>query len=138
MPREAVGETFLRGLQVTDANGTVQFTTLYPGWYSGRVNHIHMKVHVGGTATVAAYDESGSHVAHTGQIFFPQDVNDVVAQVSPYTSNRNRYTSNAQDHVYTSESGSLSQLVLTGNPNDGFSGSITLGVDPGVLSRAAI
>jgi hypothetical protein len=24
---------FLRGYQMTDGNGTVQFTTIYPGWY---------------------------------------------------------------------------------------------------------
>jgi len=124
------GATFLRGLQITDPSGAVQFTTLYPGWYTGRVNHIHLKVHVGGIASSAAYDEAGSHVAHTGQVFFPQDVNDQIAQISPYSTNRNPYTSNAQDHVYTGEGGSFSQLVLSGNPSDGFTGSITLGVDP--------
>src|SRR4029079_13300775 len=30
------GQTWLRGYQVTDSNGLVQFTTIYPGWYSGR------------------------------------------------------------------------------------------------------
>jgi protocatechuate 3,4-dioxygenase beta subunit len=124
------GETFLRGVQITDADGTVQFTALYPGWYTGRVNHIHLKVHVGDSASPAAYDETGSHVAHTGQMFFPQDVNDQVAQLSPYVSNRNPYTTNAQDRVYTSQNGSASQLALTGNPTDGFSGSLTLSVDP--------
>ena len=39
-----IGLKFLRGYQVTDANGTVQFTTIYPGWYSGRTVHIHYKV----------------------------------------------------------------------------------------------
>ncbi|MEH2180473.1 dioxygenase family protein [Nostoc sp.] len=27
-----VGQKFLRGYQVSNANGTVQFTTIYPGW----------------------------------------------------------------------------------------------------------
>jgi protocatechuate 3,4-dioxygenase beta subunit len=40
------GETFLRGAQVTDRDGTVEFTTIYPGGYSGRTVHIHAKVHV--------------------------------------------------------------------------------------------
>jgi protocatechuate 3,4-dioxygenase beta subunit len=124
------GQTFLRGVQITDSDGTVQFTTMYPGWYPGRVNHIHMKVHIGGAGTRSAYDESGSHVAHTGQMFFPQDVNDAVAQISPYTSNHNPYTTNARDHVYIAQSGSLSQLALTGNPSDALGGSLTLGVDP--------
>src|SRR5687768_7221316 len=39
-----VGKKFLRGYQVTDAKGSVQFTTIYPGWYRGRTVHIHFKV----------------------------------------------------------------------------------------------
>jgi protocatechuate 3,4-dioxygenase beta subunit len=34
---------FLRGYQVTDANGIARFTTIYPGWYSGRTVHIHVR-----------------------------------------------------------------------------------------------
>lgn len=37
------GETFLRGYQVTDENGTARFTTIYPGWYQGRAVHIHLR-----------------------------------------------------------------------------------------------
>jgi protocatechuate 3,4-dioxygenase beta subunit len=35
---------FLRGYQVTDANGAVTFRTIFPGWYRGRAIHIHLKV----------------------------------------------------------------------------------------------
>jgi hypothetical protein len=41
-------ETFLRGSQRTDAAGTCQFLTIWPGWYSGRTIHIHVIVHLGG------------------------------------------------------------------------------------------
>src|ERR687891_1905148 len=37
---------FLRGYQMTDNKGTVQFTTIYPGWYEGRAIHIHDKVRI--------------------------------------------------------------------------------------------
>lgn len=37
-------ETFMRGGQVTDANGMVAFETIFPGWYDPRVTHIHIKV----------------------------------------------------------------------------------------------
>jgi protocatechuate 3,4-dioxygenase beta subunit len=30
------GDAFLRGYQMTDSSGLVQFTTIHPGWYSGR------------------------------------------------------------------------------------------------------
>lgn len=42
------GDTLLRGLQTTDANGRATFTTVYPGWYSGRATHIHVEVTVNG------------------------------------------------------------------------------------------
>ena len=42
----ADGETFLRGAQVTNAQGIAEFLTIYPGWYQGRTVHIHAKVHL--------------------------------------------------------------------------------------------
>src|SRR5207244_2699335 len=39
-----VGKKFLRGYQVTDAEGLVRFTTIYPGAYPGRAVHIHFKI----------------------------------------------------------------------------------------------
>jgi hypothetical protein len=41
-----VGKTYLRGYQVTDANGEVEFTTIFPGWYPGRTCHFHFQVYV--------------------------------------------------------------------------------------------
>ena len=37
-------ESYLRGVQVTDSNGQVTFTTIFPGCYSGRFPHIHVEV----------------------------------------------------------------------------------------------
>jgi protocatechuate 3,4-dioxygenase beta subunit len=54
--------TFMRGVQRTDANGLAIFRTAYPGWYTGRAVHIHVKVHVAG------------NVVHTGQLYFPAAV----------------------------------------------------------------
>jgi protocatechuate 3,4-dioxygenase beta subunit len=81
---------FLRGRQVTNASGEVTFTSIFPGWYSGRAPHIH--VHV--------YSASGSSLLVT-QIAFPTDVCDAV-----YTTATNYYTrgkqdtSNARDGVF--------------------------------------
>ncbi len=41
-----VGLTYLRGYQIADANGEVEFLTAFPGWYPGRVCHIHFQVFV--------------------------------------------------------------------------------------------
>ncbi len=40
------GLTYLRGYQMTDANGEVNFVTIFPGWYTGRICHIHFQVYV--------------------------------------------------------------------------------------------
>lgn len=40
------GLTYLRGYQMTDANGEVTFITIFPGWYPGRICHIHFQVYV--------------------------------------------------------------------------------------------
>jgi protocatechuate 3,4-dioxygenase beta subunit len=45
------GQTYLRGIQTTDANGRVTFTTIYPGWYQGRATHIHIEVTRNGQTT---------------------------------------------------------------------------------------
>jgi protocatechuate 3,4-dioxygenase beta subunit len=31
-----IGDTFCRGVQMTDNSGLVRFTTIHPGWYSDR------------------------------------------------------------------------------------------------------
>jgi protocatechuate 3,4-dioxygenase beta subunit len=40
-------QTYLRGIQTTNGNGEVTFTTIYPGWYQGRATHIHIEVKTG-------------------------------------------------------------------------------------------
>jgi protocatechuate 3,4-dioxygenase beta subunit len=68
-----VGQTYLRGTQVTDADGWVRFTTIYPSWYGGRTPHLHFKIFVGNDELVAS------------QVFFPDDVNaDVFGKWEPY------------------------------------------------------
>ena len=72
-----VGQTFLRGIQLSDSSGLVTFDTIYPGWYHGRTTHIHFKVFLG-----------GGKVA-TSQLFFPDALNQFVYEnVSPYTERK--------------------------------------------------
>ena len=35
---------FLRGRQVTNADGNASFISIYPGWYPGRTPHLHVEV----------------------------------------------------------------------------------------------
>src|SRR5439155_14057363 len=47
-----VGLKYLRGYQTTAARGIVQFTTIYPGWYTSRTAHIHARVRTYSGTTV--------------------------------------------------------------------------------------
>jgi protocatechuate 3,4-dioxygenase beta subunit len=64
------GQQFLRGYQLTDANGTVQFQTIFPGWYSGRAVHIHF--------TVRTQAAKGEDYQFTSQFFFDDTLTDQV------------------------------------------------------------
>src|SRR4051812_5260753 len=59
-------QSYLRGIQTTNASGQVVFTTIYPGWYQGRATHIHVEV-----------VRNGSSLKVT-QIAFPESVNSAV------------------------------------------------------------
>jgi protocatechuate 3,4-dioxygenase beta subunit len=122
-----LGQTWLRGVQLTDSHGLAKFTTIYPGFYSGRAPHIHVKVHVGGTRSGSRY--SGGHVSHNGQIFFPEALSTKVYRSSPYTQDANARTFRKSDRVYTGEHGASSVLKVTGGVSAGLRGTITMAVD---------
>lgn len=111
----AAEPTFLRGFQRSDATGRVIFITTYPGWYPGRTAHIHVKVHAGGD------------VVHTGQLYFPQRVNDRVYAQARYRHLGARVT-NHQDGIFNSSGGAQTKLALTRPDGGGYKGTITLGV----------
>jgi protocatechuate 3,4-dioxygenase beta subunit len=108
------GTTFMRGIQRTDAKGLAVFHTVYPGWYTGRAVHIHVKVHVGGS------------VVHTGQLFFSDSLTDRVYRRSPYNKRGSRDTRNAQDSIY--RNGGKRGLLSVRPHGSGFVGSIAMGV----------
>jgi protocatechuate 3,4-dioxygenase beta subunit len=82
---------FLRGRQTTDANGLVNFDTLFPGWYSGRAVHIH--VHV--------YSASGKSLLVT-QIAFPATVCDTVfTKATSFYKRGKADTTNERDGIFS-------------------------------------
>jgi len=125
-------QVFLRGVQLTDANGFVEFSTIFPGCYIGRTNHIHLKVHIGGHA--AGTDYQGGHVAHTGQIFFPEEISTSVVAMKPYSNHEIERTTLADDGVYNGQHGSQGTASLSllnpRSPSSGYVASLVLGVDP--------
>jgi len=105
------GERFLRGIQVTDADGRVEFDTIYPGFYRGRTIHVHFKIHL---------DE---HTVVTSQLFFPESTNDAVMVTSPYDQSGTRDTRNAADSIFSS----ATVLDVTAD-GAGYQASLVIGV----------
>jgi protocatechuate 3,4-dioxygenase beta subunit len=111
------GAEFLRGTQLTAADGGATFDTIYPGWYPGRAVHIHMKVHNGGK------------VVHTGQLFFDDAQTESVYKREPYSSKGSPDTPNASDSIYR-DAGAASAIVNLKTKEDGYTATITVGVQP--------
>jgi len=97
--------TFLRGIQLTDADGAVSFRTVFPGFYMGRTNHIHFKVRVGGHASGKSY--AAGHTSHVGQVFFPEEVATTLMQHEPYSLHKIHRTTQAEDQVFGDQHGEL-------------------------------
>jgi protocatechuate 3,4-dioxygenase beta subunit len=88
--------TFLRGVQPTDEEGVASFETIFPGHYSGRATHTHLLVHDNVTLMDNGTFQGGA-VTHIGQLFWNEDLRSAVELVSPYNTNTQPITSNADD-----------------------------------------
>lgn len=116
-------ETFLRGIQMADETGTVEFDTIYPGWYSGRTTHIHYKVWIDETNVL------------TGQIFFPDALSEFLyLNVDPYARDRERDTLNAMDGI--AEQATRASYAGIKEEADRYLAQIIVGVDPLGISTA--
>lgn len=126
------GETYLRGIQLTDGNGLAEFATIYPGQYPGRTTHIHLKVHLGGRQGGGAY--SGGHVAHTGQLFTSDRRDAEVFALAPYDRTTAALVPRDADGIFRDQGGSSAVLALapagSNLARDGLTGRVTLGVKP--------
>lgn len=109
---EAEGTTFLRGTQVADAAGIVEFTTIYPGWYPGRAVHIHLRVRVDGDRVL------------TSQVFFEDAYTESVYEAEPYAEFGAPDTTNAADGIAGDPEAEGTLLVTT--PTDTGSGTLAL------------
>jgi protocatechuate 3,4-dioxygenase beta subunit len=122
------GQTYLRGVQLTNKKGYATLKTIYPGHYTGRATHIHLKVHIGGK--IRGGTLRGGRVSHTGQLFFAESANSSVYALSPYSSDTAQRTLNSSDSIYSQAGGSGAEASLKGSASSGLVGSIVLGVNP--------
>lgn len=113
--------TFLRGVAVTDSNGQVTFTTVFPGRYSGRATHMHFEVYPDSTPARA-------EVTTISQLAFPASVCDqVYANTTLYPTSAANNTSNEADGIFR-DGTDTEMLSITGNNTTGYAASITVGV----------
>lgn len=115
------GETFLRGVQLSDANGQARFTTIYPGWYPGRITHIHFQVFVKNGA--------GAPAAVTSQLAFPQGVTETVYRSALYTRGQNTsVTSIADDGIFSNDGAAHQIVAVRGDPAGGYVAMLNVGL----------
>jgi protocatechuate 3,4-dioxygenase beta subunit len=112
------GKKFLRGYQMTDANGTATFTTIYPGWYQGRAVHIHLKIRTK-TSSDATYD-------FTSQFFFDETITDQVHAQAPYAAKGQGRLRNGGDGVY--QGGGAQLLLAPARAAQGYASTFDIGV----------
>lgn len=109
---DARGQRFLRGQQLTDAQGLASFVTIYPGWYPGRAVHVHFKLR---------RDRS----EFTSQLYFDDALTDVVHAQAPYARGEGRLR-NEQDGLFAR--GGAQLLLSLRRSEDGYVGQFPIGL----------
>jgi len=95
------GQIFLRGFQYTDAHGEATFTAIFPGWYSGRLTHLHGKIFLNGV------------MKDTTNFFFPKNVETAVYNSSLYSARGQNNVTVAQDVELKGDTAAYNFLMMT-------------------------
>lgn len=104
-------QRFLRGTQVTDRDGLVEFQTIFPGSYPGRTVHVHAMVHLDARAVL------------TTQLYFDDALTDRLHAREPYTDAPARDQRNAADPLFEP-----SLVLRTARDGDGHVGVISFDI----------
>ncbi len=120
-------ENFLRGVQQTDANGSVTFTTIMPGCYSGRVTHMHFEIY----RTLSAAATTGASALKTSQLTYER-----ATLTAFYAAAGAAYSASVNNHANSSLSGdnvfsdghSTQLATLTGSVAAGYTSALTVGI----------
>ena len=119
---DTVGQKFLRGYQITDAQGVSRFLTIVPGWYQGRTVHINFWIRTAPTAT-QSYD-------FTSQLYFDDALTDRVLAREPYASRGRRDRRNDRDGIYA-RGGGRSLVLALKEDGPGYAGTFDIGLKIG-------
>ena len=119
-------ENYLRGVQITDANGVVSFTSIFPGCYSGRWPHIHFEVY----PDQASISDSTKAIA-TSQVALPQNACDAVYATTGYEQSVSNLSqlSLTSDNVFGNDGGVHQLATVTGDVSQGYGVALTVPID---------
>lgn len=102
-PSNNANQIYCRGSQMTNSNGEVTFTTIFPGWYPGRTCHIHFAIYSGGTPGTS----SGWIQQRVSQFTFPiADKNTLYTSNAPYSNYGADPLHPNNDNVFSAPAGS--------------------------------
>lgn len=115
-------KTYCRGVQYTDTNGVATFTTIYPGWYAGRITHIHFQIFL------TSYSSTAKSTA-ISQMAFPASVTTAVYNSALYSGKgqNTSVTSFAADNVF-SDGVTYQLATVTGSISEGYVASLEVGI----------
>lgn len=121
-------ESYLRGVLVTDSNGQVTFTTIFPACYAGRYPHMHFEIFSSLSNATA-----GRYAVLTSQLAMPADICRTIYGTSGYTSSLSRFSSVSisGDNVFgdnTSAQIAAMTPAFTGDATNGYVAAATIGV----------
>jgi protocatechuate 3,4-dioxygenase beta subunit len=125
----AQNQNYLRGVQVSDANGQVTFTTIFPGCYAGRYPHIHLEIF---RSLALATGQTNSSLV--SQLALPSAACQAVyAGAGGYGNSAGNFAATAvsSDNVFGDNSSAqiaAETPTLSGSIGAGYSGTVTVGV----------
>jgi protocatechuate 3,4-dioxygenase beta subunit len=115
--RNSIGMTYCRGIQITDSLGEAVFDTIYPGWYSGRVQHVHFQVFL------------NSVLSSTSQFAFPETLNTSMNGTFLYAAHGQNPTKNTNDNVFSDSANTAYQIAgMSVVPEGGYEAQLTIGI----------
>ena len=118
-------EDYLRGVQVTDSNGKLRFTTIFPACYAGRWPHAHFEIYPSLEQATAS-----TNAIHTTQLALPEDVCKTVYATEGYSQSVKNLAgvTLATDNIF-SDGHELQMATVTGDLTNGYVARLTVGVD---------
>lgn len=120
----AADENYLRGVQEADADGNIEFTSIFPACYSGRWPHAHFEIYESLDKATSA-----SNKLRTSQLALPQEVCETVYAESGYEASVSNLSdvSLDSDGIF-SDGYSLQMAKVTGSVADGYVATLNVPV----------